>query len=470
MYRGCAGIPSRIWRCVGGRHPFTVEVGDETVVVFHPQPELPNRRRIVDVEGVSQVKRLGFVVELRAEVQRGTDEGLVAAAALVAGSLTAAFPGFVVELQSSPRAVVAVTGRHPAACVISRAQERVADPVHDDLHRAVGPLSKCVLDRILDHPGAAGRVLRLESQQAVRVVAAPAVAHHGRAMHGQAAQLAGFRASAKKTEAAGKIVLSVTPLAGGADGNNRFGLERPVQPHRMVVAQRVETHRLTGREIKHIRLDNRQLADVIKPEGLPLSSGSILDALAAIGFSTHSQDIHRRIADHLVQGRLLGRTHLSNGAVAGQLEGSRLADHNIHLENVALGVANDHGHITLVQPATADVATHRIAEPSRSLEVARWREHQLASLNGGRPRVSRHNLPDLRQRQAVFLPTINLLQVIGQHIVADLLARRGPGDVVHGERHLVRVAHRRRPSESPPGLSINLQRRCELLSLDIPEK
>ena len=470
MQGGGTGIPPRVgWR-IGGGHPLAVEVGDETVVVFHPEAELPDRVRVIDIEGIPQVKRFILVVHLRAKVERGTDERLVAAAAFVAGPLTASLPGFVVERRRGPCVVVASMGRHPAARVFTRAKERVTGTVHDELHRTRGPLAQRVLDRVLDHPGASGRTVGLERQQAVRVVTAPAIAHHRRAMHGQAAQFAGPRSRAVKTEAAGEIILSVPPLAGGADGEDRLGLVRATMPGRVVIGQRVEADRLAGAEVHHIRLGDRRLVDVIERKDLALAPGAVPDGLAAAGIRVDAHDVHRRVADHLVHRRLFRRAQLGDAAVAGQFESARLSHGQVQLVGVALGIADHHRHVALVQPAAPGIAPHRVAEPGRASEPARRREHRLSLLNRHRAGVARRDASDLRQRQAVFLPAINFFKVVGQHVEPDSLARCSPGDVVHGERHLVRVAHRRRPTEPSAGPVVNLGSRRVFLPLDVLEK
>ena len=216
-------------------------------------------------------------------------------------------------------------------------------------------------------------------------------------MNGQTAEVAGSRASAEQSEAAGEIILPVSPLAGGADGDDRLGLERAAQPRRVVVGKRVETHRLIGGEVQYIRLGDRRLIDVIQLECLPFPTGAILDFFAARGVGAHAQNIHRRTADRLVQERLLGRAHLADAAVAGKLERARLAGRDVHLERIALGVADDHSDVALVQPAASGVAAHRVAEPGRSLEAGRWSEHRPASLDGDRASIARRDLPDLGQ-------------------------------------------------------------------------
>ena len=125
---------------------------------------------------------------------------------------------------------------------MARTQERIAGPGHDYLHRAVGPLAQRVLDCVLDHPGTTDRVFCLERQQSIRLVAAAAVTHHGRSMHGQTPQFAGLRTRPYKTETAWEVILPVASLSGGADGDNRLGLECTPQPSCMVVGQRIKTN------------------------------------------------------------------------------------------------------------------------------------------------------------------------------------------------------------------------------------
>ena len=175
-------------------------------------------------------------------------------------------------------------------------------------------------------------------------------------MHGQTPQFAGLRTRPYEPKTAREVILPVASLAGGADGDNRLGLECAPQPSRMVIGQRIETYRLAGAQVKHIRLCDRRVVDVVELEGLLFSAGTIPDRFAALGLGVHAQDVHCRVADHLVHRCLLGVAHLGDVAVTGQLEGTRLANGQVQLVDIALGIADHHGDVALVQPAASDVA------------------------------------------------------------------------------------------------------------------
>ena len=470
MQRGGAGIPPRRrWR-VGRSHAFSVQVRDESIIVFHAQDQLVDHFRLIHIKRVPKVKCLIAVVHCGAEIQGGTDQRHITGTTLITGAVAAPAPVGIIKIYCRPFVVVAVTARHPAPGVAAWADQRLHLPGDDQRDYSLCSLAQCILDRVLDLPRATRALFCLEAKQPVGFVSASTVLHNGRTMHGQGTQPRRLGARADKTESARKIVLTIFPFAGGSHPDDRLGFVHPAPTRSVVVHQRVKMHRLAGAENDLIRFSHRRVVDIVQLQRLTLTSRSILDCLAALRIGVHPENEHRVIAGQFMQLSLLGRAQLRDCAVSWQLDGLHLPHGDIHFIHTPLGIANDYGHVPLVKPTRTDVATHRIAEPCHANKSTGRLKHRPPVLHGNGARIARCHLPHLSQRQIVFSSALDLLQVVRDHVVADLLADSAPRDVVVGKRHLRGVTHVCRAAQPTGGPPVYLLGRGDLLPLDIAEK
>ena len=108
MAGGSLGVPSKLCGCVGRGNPMSVEVGNETVVIFNSQVQITrgNFFKVADLERKTEVKRRIFFVELLFEIERFADQILETDLVFIASSVLTTDPTGVIETWSGPLLVM----------------------------------------------------------------------------------------------------------------------------------------------------------------------------------------------------------------------------------------------------------------------------------------------------------------------------------------------------------------------------
>ena len=83
---GCPGVPVRTLRPIARRDPDAIQIGDESIVVFHVERQSDEPCGIRDIEGNANVGAGINAGHLRAHVAVGSKQRLIAARVLVTNS------------------------------------------------------------------------------------------------------------------------------------------------------------------------------------------------------------------------------------------------------------------------------------------------------------------------------------------------------------------------------------------------
>ncbi|MDC0296515.1 hypothetical protein OAK95_02590 [Akkermansiaceae bacterium] len=83
---GCSGVPVRTLRPIARRDPDAIQIGDESIIVFHVERQPDEPRGIRDLEGNANVGAGINTGHLRAHVAVGSKQRLIAARVLVTNS------------------------------------------------------------------------------------------------------------------------------------------------------------------------------------------------------------------------------------------------------------------------------------------------------------------------------------------------------------------------------------------------